>query len=305
MEEPKPLITPAPLREGDRIAIVSPAGIARRENVAAAVGALERRGWQPCVSPHALGRSGSYSGTADERYADFAEALLDRSVKAIMCTRGGYGAIHLLDRLDRLPLRDNAKWLIGFSDISALHALFARHGIASLHASMTKRLAQTAGDDPQSAMLFDILRGGKPALSFDSHRYNRAGRCRGRLAGGNLSVLSALAATPYDIFRPGDILFIEDINEPLYKIERMLEQLRMRGILGNLGALIAGQFTGSAPDANHSSAEEFIRDAVAAYSYPVAFNVPTGHIDDNIPLIESAEATLDVRLNGSTGLTYL
>lgn len=288
------VIIPDPLKKGDKVAIVSPAGITRPQNVYAAIPVLQSFGWKPYTSPHAFGRHATYSGTPDERYSDLETALLDPAVKAILCSRGGYGAVHLLDRLDRLPLRDNAKWIIGFSDISALHALMHRHGVASVHGPMARHIASHAGADEDSRALFGILQGEMPTYSVKPHPLNRAGRSSGILLGGNMAVLTALIGTPYDILKPDTILFVEDVSEPVYKIERMMYQLKLSGVLGRLKGLIVGDFTEYSPDVDGRSMEEMISELVADYDYPVAFGVPFGHASSIMPFVESIPATLTV-----------
>lgn len=284
---------PRPLNPGDKIAILSPASIINPQYVEAAAATIAAAGWTPAVYPNALGHSGSYSGSKSQRLDDLTHALTDPSVRAILCSRGGYGAVHLLDDLSRLPLADDPKWIIGFSDISALHALMQSKGIASLHASMAKQLAK-GGENPLNQRLFSILCGEMPSYQFDPDPRNRRGVATGRLAGGNLAVLGGLIGTPYDLLRPDTLLFIEDIAEPVYKVERILYQLRLRGVLQRLRGLIVGRFTEYRPDANYRDMEDMIAEMTAPYTYPVAFNIPVGHIDDNIPLIEGATATLTV-----------
>ncbi len=291
---------PSPLRPGDRIAIVSPAGIPDPENVRAAAEILKKEGWDPYISPHCLGSHGSYSGSAEERYADLHDALTNPSVRAIVCSRGGYGAVHILDRLNRLPLSDDPKWIVGFSDISALHALMAANEIASIYGSMTSHI-RLGGDDPDNAMFFDILRGKRPNVAFATDPLDRPGMAEGILLGGNLAVLADLISTPYDILKPDTVLFIEDVSEPVYKIERILYQLRLSGVLPNLKGLIVGQFTDYKPDRNYQRIEDMIHDMVAPYDYPVAFNAPVGHVDHNVPLIEGAKVTLKVSPNVNSG----
>lgn len=294
------LIIPPALAEGDKIAIVSPAGVTRPQNVYNALPVLQDLGWEPYTSPHAFGRHATFSGTPDERYADLEQALLDPDVKAILCSRGGYGAVHLLDRLAKLPLRDNAKWIIGFSDISALHALMHANGIASIHGPMAKHIASHSGRDSDSQALFGILRGEPQTFEVKPHRLNRTGRAAGTLLGGNMAVLTGLIGTPYDIFEPDTILFIEDVSEPVYKIERMMYQLRLSGLLSRLRGLIVGAFTEYSPDVDGRSMEAMISDMVADYDYPVAYGVPFGHASDIIPFVESADATLEVTEDGVT-----
>ena len=285
---------PQPLQPGDKIAIVSPAGIVKPDFVQASVQVLAAEGWRPYISPHALGTHGSFSGSIDNRFEDIKNAFLDTETRAILCSRGGYGAIHLLEKLSALPLEQDPKWLIGFSDISALHALMISKGVASLHASMAKHLSRNNGADGNSIKLFDILRGKRPQYQFCSHQFNRQGCATGRLMGGNLAVLQALINTPYDIFKENIILFIEDIGEPIYKVQRMLYQFKLSGVLQSLKGLIVGQFTNYQPDANFPDMESMITQLIAPYSYPVAFNIPIGHVDNNTPIIEGAKATLNI-----------
>lgn len=292
------IIIPAPLSNGDKIVILSPAGITRPQNVYNALPVLQSYGWEPYTSENAFGRFGTYSGTADQRYADLEAALLNPEVKAILCSRGGYGVVHLLDRLDRLPLRENAKWIIGFSDISALHALMHRHGIASIHGPMAKHIATNNGEDIDSQSLFNILRGERPTYYIDPHPLNRHGEAEGTLIGGNMAVLTGLINTPFDVFKPDTILFIEDVSEPVYKIERMMYQLKLSGILGQLKGLIVGAFTEYSPDVDNKSMEEMISEMVSEYDYPVAYGIPFGHGNDIMPFIESLPCHLTVNSEG-------
>lgn len=293
-----PILYPRQLRQGDKIAIVSPASIINPDYVEGAVETVEAAGFVPVVMPNALGHSGSYSGSVDERIDDLTKALLDPQVRAIVCSRGGYGVVHLLDALSRLPLADDPKWLVGFSDISALHALMQSKGIASIHASMAKQLAQGV-DNPLNRRLFRLLQGESLQYGFPAHSCNRQGRVEGTLIGGNLAVLAGLIDTPFDILKPGVVLFIEDIAEPIYKVERILYQLRLNGVLPRLKGLIVGQFTEYKADANYSSIEAMIAEMVEPYDYPVAFNAPIGHVDFNQPIIEGAEVSFSVCADGA------
>lgn len=293
---------PVPLKKGDTIAIVSPASIIDPVLVEKAAATLTLLGYNVHIGKHALGASGSYSGTVEERLDDITSALLDPQVRAILCSRGGYGCVHLLDRLADLDLNADPKWLIGFSDVSALHALLASRGIVSIHGSMAKALALYPHSSPFNAMLLDMLGGDRPALTFDPHPYNRNGETTGRMLGGNLAVLQALISTPYDIFDDA-ILFIEDVAEPIYKIERILYQLRLAGRLDRLRGLIIGQFTLYNPDKNFTDIYDMVSPLVSGLGIPVAFNAPIGHIPGNMPLLHGAEATLTVTPSSSQ-ITY-
>ena len=288
------MIIPRSLGPGAKIAIVSPSSIIKPQNVYNALPVLRDRGWEPVVSPHAFDRHGSFAGTADNRYSDLADALTDPGVGAILCSRGGYGAVHLLERLARLPLEETPKWLIGFSDISALHALLTSRGIASIHAPMAKALADHGGDNADNRALLDFLAGEGLEYSLDPSPMNRPGDATGLLVGGNLSVISDLVGTPFDVIKPRRILFIEDVNEPIYKIERMLYQLRLSGVLADLAGLIVGKFSGCAPDAVFASVNNIVADLTRDYSYPLAYDIPVGHVTHNIPLVCGAACSLSV-----------
>jgi len=294
---------PPALKPGDKIAICAPAGAIKPDIVEEALPVIRDQGWVPVVMPHALGKYGSYSGTPDERFSDMRMAFADEDVRAILCARGGYGLVHIIDRLDKLPIADDPKWVIGFSDISALHALMAKKGIVSLHSSMCAAIRRGI-DDPDNRDLFGILAGMRPAHIFESHPYDRQGIAMGTLRGGNVAVLAELISTPYDILQPDTVLFIEDVAEPIYKIERILHQLRLSGVLGKLKGLIVGQFTEYEPDDNYADMETMIKDMVAPYNYPVAFNVPVGHVEHNIPLLESAKVTLKVSPSGQNSIIF-
>lgn len=298
-----PVLTPRPLAHGDRVAILSPAGIIKPQLVYNCLPVLADRGWVPYVGENTFNRFGTYAGTDDERYSDLETALLDPDTRAIICARGGYGAVHLLERLDRLPLRDDPKWIVGYSDISALHALMTRHGIKSIHAPMTKHISQHKGLDEDSLRLFSQLEGQTPETRVEGRPLNRPGHAEGLLVGGNLAVIAGLLSTPFDVIKPGRILFIEDIAEPIYKTERILYTLRLNGTLASLAGLVVGRFTDYVPDRGSKTMEEMIAHMVADYDYPVAYNFPVGHVDHNVPLICSSTVSLDVTPGSSVLLT--
>ncbi len=298
-----PTIFPKPLKRGDKIAICSPAGKIKPDIVNDAARVLRNQGYRVEIMPHAFGKWGQYSGTPDERYSDLKAAFTDPEVRLILCSRGGYGVVHIIDRLNELPLTDDPKWVAGFSDISALHALMATKGIASIHSLMCAGIKRGA-DDPDIASFLGILQGERPVHIFDGHDYDRPGLATGTLYGGNVAVLAELINTPFDIIKAGTILFIEDVAEPIYKIERILYQLKLSGVLANLSGLIVGQFTDYKPDANYENMESMIRDMTSAYNYPVAFNAPIGHVDHNVPMIESAKVTLKVNPEGRNSIIF-
>lgn len=298
-------VIPAPLKAGDTVAIVSPASIIDPALVVGASDALRACGLNVAVGRHALGRCGTYSGARSERAADMIAALTDPQVKAILCSRGGYGAVHILQDIEPYVTAASPKWLIGFSDISALHALWHHKGIASVHGSMAKHLALYPADDAPNTALMHILHTSTGFdLTWGHDRRNVYGSAQGRLMGGNVAVLADLLATPYSLLQTDVILFVEDIAEPIYKVERIMWQLRLAGILPRLKGLIVGQFTDYRPNDNYAHMEDMIADMVRPYGYPVAFGAPVGHVDGNMPLLESADVCLTVDSHGS-GLKYI
>lgn len=287
-------IFPSPLKKGDKIAILAPSGSVKFEYVEKAADVLKELEYEPIIYPTTHMHNGQFSGTAAQRLDDLRDAFLNPDIRAILCARGGYGMVHNLDSLNQLPLEEDPKWVIGYSDISALHALLASKGIASIHASMARHIARGI-EEPENITLLQILTDTFPTYTFSSSPLNHPGKAEGKLLGGNLAVIQALINTPYDIFQPGSILFIEDISEPIYKVERIMYQLRMAGILDNISGLIIGQFTDYKPDSNHNSMEEMLSQILAPFpALPVAFNAPIGHVSYNVPLVISSQASLEV-----------
>ncbi len=287
------MISPASLQQGDTIALLCPASSIDSTLISGAAEALRSRGFKALVLPTSLGKQGSYSGSAAQRLSDLQAAIDNPEVKAIICGRGGYGAVHLLADLDvHRPV-----WLAGFSDISALHALWQSRGIRSIHSSMAKELAQcNCPDNEANRRLFEILEGGHmPAIEFPATELNRKGRAEGILRGGNLAVLDGLVGTPYDLLCLTDtILVIEDIAEPIYKVERMLWRLKLAGVFDRLKGLVVGQFTEYRPSADWQEMNQMIASMVAGYDFPVAFNAPFGHVDGNLPFLEGAKVIFEV-----------
>lgn len=300
---PKSLIIPPQLRQGDRIAIVSPASVIDPKLVEGAAATLRDWGFEPMVGAHALGASGSYSGTVAERLADLEGALADPNVRGILCSRGGYGAVHLLQSLSGRDLRRDPKWVIGFSDISALHALMQSQGVASIHGSMARQLATGANDELNTQMRHILTLHRTTDIAWKSGEGFQPGRTTAPMVGGNLAVIAALIGTPYDIIQAGTILVIEDVSEPIYKVERIMYQLLLSGRLERLSALVVGQFTEYHPDRNHTTMEEMLSPIISRIGIPVATGAPIGHVDGNRPWIEGALTTLTVGVDGEATIT--
>ncbi|MCH5233140.1 MAG: LD-carboxypeptidase [Muribaculaceae bacterium] len=294
---------PAPLRPGDKIALLSPASAVKEEYVMGAMERILERGYEPLLMPDALGpASGSFSSDKINRFINLVDALEDNEIKAILCNRGGYGCVQLLPNLSFKMVSMHPKWIIGFSDVSALLALWYKAGVASIHGPMAKHLASMPAHDKCTDSLFDILEnGGSFSYEFPASKLNHCGEGSGNLIGGNLAVLNDLANTPCDLLSPeeaeGSILFFEDISEPIYAVERMLWRLELSGVLQKAKGLIFGQFTEYKPDRNYNSMEEMISRFLELSSkpeIPVVFDFPIGHTDVNYPLIVGAHVSLCV-----------
>ncbi|MBR5476632.1 MAG: LD-carboxypeptidase [Bacteroidaceae bacterium] len=294
------MLRPQPLAAGDTVAIVSPAGAIKEHSIVeGAAATLRRWGLNPIISQHCLDCSGYYAGSVQERTDDLTSILADNNVKAILCAYGGYGCVHILQAVAPF-IEKHPKWIIGMSDCSALHAVCVSKDIMSLHAPQCRHLSEFPDDDASTA-LRNILFGEDVSYCTATHPLNIKGEGEGTLVGGNLSVLCSLMRTPYDIFAPGRILFIEDVNEPLYRIERMLYNLKLAGIFDTLAGIIVGEFaqTKECPSMG-GTLYEIIHNIVKEYNIPVCFGFPVGHCKENMPIIEGSYATLKVDDSGVT-----
>lgn len=291
------MIVPPALQPGDRVCIISPSSKISEKIVLGQKERLESWGLHVEIAPHALSSYHNFAGTVEQRLADLQQAFDNPAFRALFCSRGGYGAVHLLEQLDLAAFNRSPKWLVGFSDITALHNLLQKRGFQSLHAPMGKHLAQEPADDAQTLRLKRILFGEEsPSLRVEGHKLNIGGSAEGILRGGNLSVFYGLRGTPFDIPAPGSLLLIEDVGERPYHIERMMYNLKLGGILPRLSGLIVGQFTEYVEDnAIGRTVYEMIRDLTRPYGYPVCFNFPAGHITANTPLVLGARYRLTVK----------
>lgn len=299
------LIIPPYLHEGDKVVILSPSSKIDKAFLKGAVKRLTSWGLHPVLARHAGSSHGTYAGTVGQRLEDLQAAMDDPDTRAILCSRGGYGAVHLVGKLDFSRFRESPKWLIGFSDITALHNLWQREGFASLHAPMARHLTVEPEDDFCTQALHDILTGAAatPAGCFgytcEPHKLNRRGTAEGTLRGGNFAVFNGLRGTPYDIPADGTVLFIEDVGERPHAIERMMYNLKLGGMLERLSGLIIGQFT-EYEEKKLLGKELYgaLAELVKEYDYPVCFNFPVGHVPMNLPLINGAPVRLDVDRKG-------
>lgn len=291
------MLRPSYLQAGDKVALISPAGIISPEVINNAIDLLHSWDLIPLTGRHATSRYGYFAGTDQERLEDLQWALDADEIRAIFCTRGGYGCLRIVEKADYSTFQGNPKWLIGFSDITVLHTKMTALGIESMHAPMPKSYPTT--DREALEHLKQFLFGSVSSYLIPPHPFNRKGIVRADLAGGNLSLLHCLRSSVVEYPLEDTILFIEDIGENLYAIDRMMQSFKLTGRLKNLQGLIVGGFSGMKGEDFGKDAYEIIQEAVEEYRYPVCFGFPAGHIPNNYPLILGASVELSVGENGS------
>jgi len=268
-----------------RIRIVSPSGAIEPEYIKGAAERLLSLGFEVNEGQYCRGRHGRFAATDEERVSDLRAALDDPQVDMILCSRGGYGLQRIIDRIGEVR-----KPVIGFSDITALHLLAGLSGQPTLHSIMCKHITTLPETSEALQRTIEALQGKDINYQLPGHPLNREGKAEGLLIGGNLSVLYGLQGTPFGLtderlMAKDCILLVEDIGERHYHIDRMMNNLRLSGVLANLSGLLVGQFTDCEDDPLMSeTVYETIARYAAEYNYPVAFNVPVGHVEHNLPL---------------------
>jgi len=284
------------LHKGDKIAMVSVAGIVNREQVEKAKFLFEQEGFLVEVAIHAFDTHHIFAGMDADRAGDMQMALDDPEIKAIFFTRGGYGSLRTFMLLDWSRFFLCPKWLIGFSDITVFHAYLSTQRIASVHGVMSSFFFEDGERTESFDKLLDLLKGSPLNYRIQPNPLNLPGKCSGELVGGNLSLLISLRGTSLDQSLNGKVLFIEDIDEFDYHIDRMMMNLRFSGALSGLGGLIAGYFTNTKAGGKPFGLDAYgiIREAVSGYGYPVAFGFPAGHEMPNYPLVMGSEISLEV-----------
>lgn len=281
--------TPPYLQPGDTIGIACPAGYMSLEKAAECIRVLrEEWGYNVKIGKTLGGASTTYfSGTDEERLTDLQQMLDDDEVKAILCGRGGYGTGRIIEQLDFKKFKKNPKWIIGFSDITVLHShLYSNYYIASLHAPMAAAFNEAGYINRYVQSLRSALQGTWARYTCEPHPFNRTGEAIGELVGGNLSLIAHLVGSDSDIKTKGRILFLEDIGEYSYNIDRMMYQLKRSGKLKNLAGLIIGGFTDMKDTERPFGKDvyEIIRDIIEEYNYPVCFGFPVSHEKENYAL---------------------
>ncbi len=277
--------TPIYLKKGDSVAIISTARKISLDELKPAIALIESWGLKVKIGKTIGAEMHQFAGSLEVRLEDFQTVLNDDCVKAIWCARGGYGTVQLIDLLDFTKFQQHPKWLIGYSDITVLHAHIHNFGIETLHATMPINIISNSEKSIET--LKNALFGNQLNYEFPSHQLNISGKANGLLVGGNLSVLYSLLGSISSVETTEKILFIEDLDEYLYHIDRMLQNLKRNGYLENIAGLIVGSMTQMRDNEIPfgKTAEEIILDLVKPYRIPVVFNAPFGHLDDNRALI--------------------
>ncbi|WGF93612.1 S66 peptidase family protein [Aequorivita marisscotiae] len=292
------MITPNRLQKNDTVGIVSTARKISKEELKPALQLLESWGLKAVLGKTIGAEENQFAGSDDLRAADFQQMIDDPKIKAIWCAKGGYGTVRIIDKLDFSNFRKNPKWVIGYSDVTALHSHIHTLGIETLHAQILQNLENKS--KATSTSIKEILFGGDYEISIASNeKLNTLGAAQGPLVGGNLSLIYSLCGSNSSLNTEGKILFIEDLDEYLYHIDRMMMNLKRNGMLQNLSGLIVGGMTNMHDNAVPfgKTAEEIIFDLVSEYNFPVCFNFPVGHINDNRALILGREVELKVTKN--------
>lgn len=286
------------LKLNDRAVIVSPSGNVSPAYVNKAKDILEEWGLIVSISENALRETGRFSGFVEQRLSDLQAAMDNPDVKLIFCSRGGYGAVHLLDRLNFTAIKDNPKWLIGFSDITALHTALQSNGIMSIHGPMAKHFSDE-GAANLSVLYTKAAVSGKDlnyTIPVEYPFLNRLGKATGILFGGNLSVYTSLLGSNYIKIPRNGILFLEDIGEEPYRIDRMIYQLKIAGVFNKIKGLIIGRFTEYEEDNRmYGTLYDSILSAVKEFDFPVCFGFPVGHTRINLPIVMGGKATLTIK----------
>lgn len=292
-------IKPSLLKEGDHVAIVAPAGIVKDREAAIdkAQNLLKSWGLIPVLGPNLLAHNHHFAGKDPQRLSDLQWALDDSEIKAIWCARGGYGSIRIIDDLNFDGFQKSPKWLIGYSDITVLHNKLQALGYESIHGMMAINMEEDIEKiTPSIETLRASLFGTVPTYSVAPHILNRPGKAKGILVGGNLTLLAAQLGSDTALNTQGKIIFIEEIGEYKYHIDRMLQSMKRAGYFDHCSAVVVGDMTNIKVNTTAwgSSVEQLIIEALNDYNFPIAFGIPSGHELENRALIFGRNINLDI-----------
>ena len=293
-------IRPPSLEPGNKVGIVAPARKVSREEMHPAIKCFESWGYKVMEGKYLYGSDDQFSGTDYERAADFQSMLNDPDIRAIFCARGGYGSVRIIDRLDFSSFVEHPKWIVGYSDITVFHSHINKHlGIQTLHAAMPINFPPDGHMNSSLESMRAILKGEDPEYNIPYNHFNKFGTARGRITGGNLSILCSIIGTASDTDTEGKILFLEDLDEYLYHIDRMMMNLKRSGKLEKLAGLVVGGMN----DMNDNevpfgkTAYEIIAESVSDYNFPVIFDFKGGHISENLGLIIGGMCEMEVGID--------
>lgn len=300
----KDITLPERLKKGAKIAIISPAGSVEEEQLAITLELIKSNGYQPVLGKNLYNKFNngySYAGTEAERIADMNWALNDPEISAVWASRGGYGCQHLIENISLKEFKNHPKWYIGYSDNTVIQAFLLKQGFASIHGQTIK--TSSFGVTAESyGGIFEILSGKLPKYSVEENQFNRKGRAEGQLVGGNLALVYALLGTKYSFDFKDKILFIEDIGEQFYALDRMLMSLELAGVFRKIKGLVVGGMTNMADEKTNKNYEqsfdekayEIISERLKNYDFPIIFGFPNGHIHNNLPLVIGVNAKMRV-----------
>ena len=299
------LIQPPYLKAGDTVAIVAPSGILKNRirEVEQAKTLLKSWGLHVVVGDHVFSTDNHFAGTDQQRCEDFQKALDASNIKAIWSARGGYGTVRILDKLDYTKFKEQPKWIIGYSDITALHNQVHTKGVESIHALMCVSLTEDIEEIKESVSTFKkAIFGESITYTIEGSKYNKIGTTSGQLVGGNLTILHTMLGSNTSIDMDGKILFFEEIGEYAYHIDRMLQSLKRAGYFENCKGIIVGDISRVRKNTTPwgKSVQQLILDVLDAYDFPIVFNMPAGHEDDNRALILGRTVNLKVGKAEST-----
>ncbi|MCQ9641054.1 LD-carboxypeptidase [Chryseobacterium sp. WG14] len=297
-------IFPQPLKKGAKIAVISPAGAVDVSQLEKGIKMIKNKGFEPVLGQHLYTKFSNgynYAGTEQERIQDINWALNDKEVGAIWASRGGYGCQHLIQHLKLKNFTKNPKWYIGYSDNTVIQSYLLKKGFVSIHGQTIKTSSFGVTEESYD-MIFDILKGKAPKYSLSAHSLNKKGNIEGEVVGGNLALIYALLGTRYSFEFKDKILFIEDIGENFYALDRMIMSLELAGVFNKIKGLIVGGMTNMGDEKDNKSYEEsfdefayqLISERLSKYKFPIVFGFPNGHIKDNRPLLIGGTATIKV-----------